>query len=80
MLVNSISFFWRCSSIVDQIDGTSCGCTIPFSASLDLVAHLPSIIVALIAALTSSSVLMSTGILISFSEVQHLIKIHSFKV
>lgn len=29
MLVNSISFFWRCSSIVDQIDGTSCGCTIP---------------------------------------------------
>jgi hypothetical protein len=46
-----------------------------FSASLDLVAHLPSIIVAL----TSLSVLMSTDILVSFSEVQHLVEIHSFK-
>jgi pheromone shutdown protein TraB len=50
-----------------------------FSASLDLVARLPSIIVALIAALTSLSVLMSTGILISFSEVKHLVKVRSFK-
>jgi hypothetical protein len=50
-----------------------------FSASLDLVARLPSIIIALIAALTSLSVLMSTGILISFSGVKHLVKIRSFK-
>jgi hypothetical protein len=46
-----------------------------FSASLDLVARLPSIIVAL----TSLSVLMSTDILVSFSEVQHLVEIRSFK-
>ncbi len=50
-----------------------------FSASLDLVTCLPSIIVVLIAVLTYLSVLMSTDILISFSEVQHLIKIPSFK-
>jgi hypothetical protein len=50
-----------------------------FSASLDLVARLPSIIVALIAALISLSVLISTGILISFSEVKHLVKIRSFR-
>jgi hypothetical protein len=46
---------------------------------LDLVAHLPSIIVVLISALTSLSVLMSTDILVSFSEVQHLVEICSFK-